>query len=155
MPDFKTITVDEKPYLYAERTCSMDPAEISNHMGSAFQQVWGLMEAAGIVPAGPPLSVYHTYDPDTLSFRSGFPVARADMAKGEGEVKADVTPAGRVLHFVHKGPYATLRDDYDLTLQHMADNGLTMGVPSWELYINDPGDTPEAELLTECYLTLA
>jgi effector-binding domain-containing protein len=30
------------------------------------------------------------------------------MAAAEGEVKADVTPAGKVLHFTHKGPYSGL-----------------------------------------------
>ena len=155
MPEYQTVTLEETPYLYAERSCSMDPAEISNHMGSAFQEVWGFMQANGIAPAGPPMSVYPTYDPDTLSFRSGFPVAQVDLDKAEGGVKADVTPAGRVLHFTHKGPYATLRDDYDLTMQYINENSLTMGAPTWELYVNDPADTPEAELLTECYIALA
>lgn len=154
MPDFKIIDVRETPYLYVERTCSMDPADISNEMGSAFQQVWAFMEASAIKPVGSALSVYYTYDPDTMTFRAGFTVAREDMAKAGDDEKADVTPAGRALHFVHKGSYATLRDDYGLMMQHLKDNGLEASGPGWELYMNDPSETPEAELLTECYLAL-
>lgn len=155
MPDFKIIDATETPYLYVERTCSMDPADISKEMGSAFQQVWAFMDSAAIKPAGPALSVYHTYDPDTMNFRAGFAIAREDMTKAGSEVKADVTPVGRAVHFIHKGSYATLRDDYGLMMQHMKDNDLEMGAPAWEFYMNDPAKTPEAELLTECTVKLA
>jgi effector-binding domain-containing protein len=155
MPEFKIIDVAETPYLYVERTCSMDPADISKEMGSAFQQVWGFMQAAAIKPAGSALSVYYSYDPDAMTFRSGFTVDREDMAKAGDEVKSDVTPAGNALHFVHKGSYSTLRDDYGLMMQHLKDNSLQAGVPGWEFYMNDPSKTPEDELLTECYLALA
>jgi len=155
MPEFKVVDVSETPYLYIEETSSMSPADISEAMGKAFHQVWSFMQANGISPAGPALSVYTGYDPETMRFRAGFAVARDDMAKAEGEVKADVTPAGPALHFVHKGPYATLRDDYGLMMQHAKDKGLKVSAPGWEFYLNDPSQTPEDELLTEAYVSLA
>lgn len=155
MPEFKTVDVAETPYLYVERTCSMNPADISTEMGQAFHQVWDFMEANKVNAAGPALSVYYTYDPGKMTFRAGFVINGEDSVTAGGDVKADVTPAGTALHFIHKGPYATLRDDYGLMMQHLKDNDLEMSVPSWEFYVNDPALTPESELLTECYLALA
>lgn len=154
MPDFKITDVTETPYLYGERTCSMDPADISENMGAVFHEVWGFMEANAIKAAGPALSVYYDYSPDSMTFRAGFAIARDDMEKARDAIRADVIPAGRALHFVHKGPYATLRDDYALMMQHLEENALEAGKPSWEFYMNDPSQTPEDELLTECYLAL-
>jgi effector-binding domain-containing protein len=155
MPEFKTVDVAETPYLYVERSCSMDPADISKHMGAAFHDVWDHMQAGAIKPAGPALAVYYTYDPQVMTFRAGFVIAREDMSKAGGEVKGDVTPAGQALHFTHKGPYATLRDDYGLMMEHITTHKLEMSTPSWELYVNDPGQTPQEDLLTECYIALA
>lgn len=59
------------------------------------------------------------------------------------------------MHFIHKGSYATLGDDYELMIQYIKDNNLEMSAPGWELYMNDPAITPEAELLTKCYMALA
>lgn len=155
MPDFKMTEVAETPYIYVERSCSMDPSDISQAMGEAFGQVFGFMAEKGIAPAGPPMSVYYTYDPETMTFRSGFAVAADDMSKAADGVSADVLPAGRVLHFVHKGAYATLRDDYGLMMEHLKSEGLQIGAPTWEIYVNDPAEVPEEELLTEIYVALA
>lgn len=155
MPDFRTTEVEETPYLYVERSCSMAPDDISAAMGRAFGDVWAFMQANGIAPQGPALSVYYTYDPETVTFRAGFVVDRADLDKADGAVKGDVTPAGRVVHFTHKGPYSELRTSYGKLMEYMGAEGLAMGAPTWELYVNDPDETPEDELITEIYVSLA
>jgi len=154
MPDFKFVDVSETPYLFVTRTCSMEPGEIGQAMGEAFQQVWNFMQGEGIAPAGGALSVYYTYDPEKMTFRAGFTVGREDMAKAKGEVGADVTPAGEVLNFVHKGPYSTLRDDYGLMMEHIEKIGREIAAPTWEVYLNDPASVPEEELLTEVFSVL-
>ena len=90
-----------------------------------------------------------------MAFRAGFTVTRADLAKASGAVKGDVTPATKVLHFVHKGSYATLRDDYALLMDHVGKEGLALGAPSWEVYLNDPSTTAADDLITECFVALA
>lgn len=154
MPDFKLVKASETPYLYVVKTSSMDPGDIAAKMGEAFGAVWGFMQSHNIQPAGGALSVYYDYSPDKMEFRAGFTVARQDMAKATGEVKADVTPAGELLHFQHKGSYATLRDDYALMTEHLKKIGREMGVPAWEVYLNSPDQVPEAELLTDVYMVL-
>jgi effector-binding domain-containing protein len=155
MPDFDMIEVSETPYLYVSRTCSMDPEDISDSMGGAFGEVWRFMQSRSIAPAGGALSVYHEYHPERMAFRAGFVVDRADLSKATGPIEGDVTPAGQVLHFVHKGPYRTLRDDYGLMMQHIERLGRAPGAPTWEVYLNGPDDVPEDQLLTEVFCVLA
>jgi effector-binding domain-containing protein len=133
----------------------MDPAEVSKSMGSAFQQVWAFMSENRISPTGGALSVYYTYDPDKISFRAGFTIAAADMAKASGDVKADVTPACKVLHFVHKGPYETLRAAYGDMMQYMEHEKISFAAPTWEVYLNDPSQVKPEDLLTEVFVALA
>lgn len=155
MPEFTKTAVQSTPYLYVERSCSMDPSDISATMGTAFKDVWDYMQRTDIRPAGPALSVYYTYDPETMRFRSGFVVAKADLGRAAGEVKGDVTPSGEALSFTHIGSYATLRDDYAKMMEYVEAEGIEIGVPAWEIYVNDPSQTPEDELRTDIFVALA
>ncbi len=155
MPEFVITESNELAYLYVDKTTTMAPAEIGRAMGEAFEEVWGFMQAHGVAPAGGALSVYYSYDMAQMAFRAGFVVAPADLAKAEGTVKGDVTPACRVVRFVHKGPYETVGADYDLLMAHLEKQGLKMGVPAWEVYLNDPDEVPAEDLLTECNVCLA
>ncbi len=155
MPEFKLITVEETPYFYVERSCSMDPADISKAMGEAFQCVWSHLQASGVQTTGKALSVYYGYDPETMTFRSGFSVDASAADKASESVKYDVTPAGEVLHFEHAGTYSKLRDSYDLMMQYMEKEGLKIGAPTWEVYLNDPSVTEEDDLRTAVFVSLA
>ncbi len=154
MPEFTMTEVAPRPYLYVEGRASMDPGAISEAMGAAFGTVMDFMEHHGIGSDGPPISVYYGYSETELAFRAGVIVSDADLAAATGDVLADRTPGGRVLHFTHVGPYATLRDDYGLMMEHVAARGLSLGAPTWEVYVDDPETTPEHRLRTEVYVTL-
>ena len=155
MLDFKMVEVEEAPYIYNERTCSMDPGDISRNMGIAFGTVGALVGRKGITSVGKALSVYRTHDPETMTFQAGFLVSEEDAAKAEGEVQADVLPAGQVLNFIHRGPYATLRVSYGEMMEYLAQQGMTVGSPSWEIYLNEPDSvSSEDELETDIYVTV-
>lgn len=149
------VQVEETPYLYEERTCGMDPKDIGAAMGDVFHSVMAFMKAHGIAPAGQAMSVYYTYDSDKMTFRAGFSVLPEDLAKAEGTVKADVTPAGKVLSFVHTGPYSELRNSYGEMMTYAEQNGLKIRAPAWEVYVNDPATVPEEELRTDVFVSLA
>lgn len=152
MLEFKMTDVEEMPYLYEERSCSMDPSDISAAMGETFHSVLDFMGGKQIAP-GAALSVYTTYDPEKMTFRAGFSVSPGDAAKAEGAVKADTTPAGRVLTFTHVGPYAELRNSYAEMMTYMDANGLTPAAPSWEIYVSDPATTPSDKLETRIFVS--
>ncbi len=155
MLDFKMVDVEERPYLYTERSCSMDPNDISQAMGLAFQTVGELVGEKGIKSVMHALSVYYTHDEETMTFRAGFLVAAEDAAKAEGDVKADVLPAGRALNFIHRGPYSKLRVSYGEMMEYLEKNGMTVGAPTWEVYIKDlDAVASEDDLETDVFVTV-
>ena len=155
MTDYNMIEVEETPYLFNERSCSLDPSDISQNMGVAYQTVLDFIAKNGVTEVGKPLSVYYTYDEKVMTFQAGFFVSAEDASKAEGEVKAGVLPAGKVLNYIHSGPYAKLRDSYCEMMKYLEDNGLAVGAPTWEVYLNEPGTVPEDALETDIYVRLA
>jgi len=156
MPEYKMVKVQEQPYLYNEQSCSMDPSDISKAMEVAFTKVGDVVAKKGIASATDALSVYYTHDEKTMTFRAGFIVSAEDAAKAEGDVKADVLPAGKVLNYVHRGSYATLRVSYGEMMQYLEENNMTVGAPTWEIYIKSPDSgVPEDEFETDIYVTVA
>jgi effector-binding domain-containing protein len=154
MPEFSLTRVEPRGYLYVEGRAKMDPTAISEAMGDAFDTVMDFMDRHGIAAGGPPLSVYHGYSETEIGFRAGMIVSEQDLRAATGDVLADRTPGGEVLHFTHTGPYATLREDYGHMMEYVASRGLTLGAPTWEVYVDDPETTPEHRLRTEVYVTL-
>lgn len=154
MTDYQMVDVYKTPYLYQEKSCSMESDEISKNMGDAFEAVASFIEDAGIEHMGMPLSVYYTYEPDRMTFRAGFMVSPQDLEMAEGDVQGDILPEGRVLHFVHHGPYSKIRDSYGQMMTYLEREGMSVGAPAWEVYLNSPGDVPEEELETAIYVSL-
>lgn len=155
MAHYQMVECEEQPYLYSERSCSMSPSDISKNMGLAFQAVGELIARKGITSATKALAVYYGYDPQIMTFRAGFLVSGEDAEKVEGGVKADVLPAGKVLNYIHEGPYAKLRVSYDEAMKYIVENGMIVGEPTWEIYLNEPDDVEsEDELKTDIYITV-
>lgn len=75
-------------------------------------------------------------------------------AKPEGQIEIKETPAQDVLYVIHKGPYPDVGPAYSALFQHAQEKGYTvLGCPM-EIYLNDPGQVPESELLTEVQLPI-
>lgn len=155
MLSFKLTDIEAVPYLYEERSCGMDPQDIGAAMKQVFENVMRFLKSHNIEPPGEALSVYYTYDPNKMTFRAGYFVSEDDAAKAEGEIQAGSTPAGKVLTFAHLGPYAGLRNRYGEMMTYLEENGLKIGAPTWEVYLNSPAIVPEKELRTEVFVSLA
>lgn len=147
-------------YAYVSGSTTTDPDAIARALAAAYDKVGAFMAAAGLKQAGAPLAVTRRWDPkaNVYDFDAGIPVDKADVAvpatiKGKpNEAKLGQTYAGTALKVEHRGSYKKMGETYALvdafkTAYALQDNG-----PSWEQYVNDPGHTPEAQLLTEIYL---
>ena len=155
MASYDIIETSAEDYLYVLRKSSMKPEEISAAMGSAFHEVWDFMQANAITMSRGGLSVYYDYSENEMEFRAGFLVPPEAAAKAAGAVMADKLPAVRAVHALHVGPYAGLQETYSKIMGDMKWNGHHYGKPTWEVYVNDPDTTPEAELKTEIFMALA
>jgi effector-binding domain-containing protein len=88
-----------QPYAAIRRTITMHTfPEVADRL----PEVFGWLAARGIAPAGPPFFRYLVIDMEhELDVEAGVPVAAP--VDGEGEVLADVLPAGRYAVTTHVG----------------------------------------------------
>ncbi|HPT20126.1 MAG TPA: GyrI-like domain-containing protein [Methanothrix sp.] len=83
-----------------------------------------------------------------VTIEVALPIAGKAEVEGSGiEVKS--LPAARVLSLIHRGSYPTIHKSYRAAFEHMAAGGLEVAGPIRELYLNDPEQTAEEELMTE------
>lgn len=142
-------------YLYVDREASFTGGEIANAMGSGFGEVFGFISQQGILPLSMPMTVYLKMPGgDKMAFRCGAIVSEEDSKCANGVIKSDVIPACEVFTTTHTGPYANLNETHKALWDHMETQGVAKAMPVWEIYIDDPGKTPEAELRTEIYRAL-
>ena len=64
-------------------------------------------------------------------------------------IKERTLPAVRVVSAVYKGSYDGVEVGYSRLFEYITEHGLEIAGESRNLYINDPAEVPEAELLTE------
>ncbi len=141
----QTVEVASRPMLYITRAATMAPQDIAAVMQEAFGAIGAFIARTQVRPVGPPLAIYRNWDETTqkMQIDLGFPVAPGDTARADGEVKVGETPRG-----------AALRDTYRLLEDHIRQARLPMPPMAWEVYVGDPANTPEEELLTEIYMPL-
>ena len=83
MSKYEMVRVEEMPYLYEERSCSMDPQDVGANMAEVFQNVDAFVRENGITSARDVLSAYYTYDPERMTFRAGVSVSAEDAKRAE------------------------------------------------------------------------
>ena len=126
---------------------------IAPAMGEAFAAIMAHVEAGGAQYAGPPFALYPGEMADEFDVVLCMPVAPGATA-GPG-VDLEEIPGGTFACTMHEGPYSTLGEAYEALQAWMAANDKQPGAPVREVYLNDPGSVPEAELLTEVGWTIA
>lgn len=152
--DISQVTLPEQHYLYVDKECPYGP-EIATAMGEGFAAVFGFVGQHGITPLAMPMSVYLGMDPTILRFRAAVIVSADDAAKATGDIKSDVLPAGPAMTTTHVGSYDAMSDTHSQMWNHMEAEGIAGGMPVWEIYVDDPGNTPVDTLRTEIYRTIA
>ena len=122
-------------------------ATIAQAMGEAFDAIMAHVGAGGAQYAGPPFALYPGEMADEYDVVICMPVAPGATA-GPG-VDLEEVPGGAVACTMHKGPYAAVGEAYGALQAWMTANGKQPGAPAREVYLNEPGAVPDAELLTE------
>lgn len=151
--EFSRKTLPEQHYIYVDRECDYGPG-IADAMGSAFGEVFGFVGQHGITPLSMPMSVYMTMDPTKLRFRGGVIVSADEAAKASGNIKSDTLAAGDAMTTTHVGPYTDMNKTHRALWDHMEAEGIPLAMPIWEIYVDDPGQTPEAEVRTDIFRTI-
>ncbi len=138
---------------YAPGTADASETAIAGALATAFGQVVSFVAANELQLAGHPLAITNYSDERGWSFEAGLPVA-GQPARGvgaESTVRMGETYGGRVVRAVHVGPYRRLPETYDKAEAFITVYGLARTGRPWDVFISDPGSTPEAELRTEVH----
>ncbi len=111
-----------------------------------------LLNERGKVLAGPPFALYYNMDMDDLEVEFGFPVD--ELLEGSGSITASATPSGKAVTTLYIGPYEEIEPAYDFLMKWCADNSLILNGVAYEVYLNDPSQTPPEMLKTQVHLLL-
>ncbi len=134
-----------------------DGAAISAALGAAYQKLLNYGMANNLNVAGAPLAITisHSADGDWV-FDAAMPLdAKPDKAVAEADgVMVGQSYAGRVVKLTHKGPYNSMAPAYERIHAYTKANNLKEKTIAWEEYVSDPGETADAELLTNVYIAI-
>jgi effector-binding domain-containing protein len=121
-------------------------SELPRVLGEAYQRIATYMASIKEEPTGPPYVGYHNDDMQDLDLEIGFPVARAGA--GEAEIQTGEIPSGTYASTVYTGPYEEIAEPYNLLMRWIQAQSLQPAGPAYEIYLNDPANTPKQALQT-------
>ncbi len=127
------------------------PATIGDDMPRLLGQLIGWAQQQGLQMTGPPFAVYYSMPEDMakghMQFEVGVPISGA--AQETEDIKIKTFPAQNVLSAIHKGPYSQIASVYAAIMEYITKNGYEVIGPPMELWLNNPMEVAESELLTE------
>jgi effector-binding domain-containing protein len=151
MPDFEIRSTDQQHTAAIRMT--REVSQIGPAMAEAFPRLFQAVASSGVEPAGMPLARYFDFGPEETTFECAIPVSAPFTA--HGEVQPSTVGGGEAAFVLHVGPYEAIGQTWQALMTWVSEQGRAPAGPTWEVYIDDPGETPEAELRTELYIPLA
>ncbi len=145
-----TYEVSEKelaPQMALTHRMRVTMPTIGERIGAGFDVLTEHAAKTGAQWAGPPFILYPETCEDEYEIVICMPVAPG--ATGGEDVALEEISGGRVATTMHVGPYPGVGQAYTALKQWMTDNGRSPAGAPREVYLNEPGATPDAELLTE------
>jgi AraC family transcriptional regulator len=82
-------------------------------------------------------------------------IAFVGEAQEEGNIKIKTFPAQNVLSAIHTGPYSQIAPVYAALMEYATKNGYEVTGPPMELWLTNPMEVAESELLTEVRFPVA
>ncbi|MGE5618431.1 MAG: GyrI-like domain-containing protein [Sphingomonadaceae bacterium] len=122
-------------------------------LGQSYGAIAQYLGELGEHPAGPPFAAYHNMDMANLDVEIGFPVPR--KVPGRGNILAGEIPAGKYASCLYTGPYNEIGPGaYEALSAFVGQSGYEATGVSYEMYLNDPNETPPQELQTQVLFPL-
>jgi len=98
---------------------------------------------------GPPMTIYHDceYKDSGADIEVAIPVSGRVVVADGFEIRT--LEGGRAVSMVHRGAYGRVGETWGRVHKYLGENKLEAVSPGRELYLSDPDDTREEDLLTE------
>ena len=138
-------------YVGTRHSCTFDT--VSDSMATAFTELAKKFEAMGRTPNGA-FSIYHKWDMKSgdCEYTAAIPVEQSFQLP-EGLIGGTI-PATKAVKVTHTGSYDHLGNAWSgaYMYQRSKKHKMNKAIDGYEIYVNDPQSTPEAELITEVYV---
>ncbi len=122
---------------------------------AGFGRVLGFLGANDVDPAGAPFVIFHQApeaDADGDVAMVVPVMGSLDYLAGQAaanQIEVLTVEGGPVASIIHRGSYASMGDTYASVSAWIHEHGHTPTGPGREIYMNNPGDVAEEDLLTE------
>ncbi len=132
-------------------------AAIGDDMGRLIGELMEWVTKEGLQVAGPPFAVYYSSPEEMARGEMQFEVGIAFIgeAREGGNIHIKTFPAQNVLSTIHKGPYNQIASVYAALMEYATKNGYEVIGPPMELWLTNPMEVAESELLTEVRFPVA
>jgi len=153
-PEMKIETreVKKQSTLVFKKTVKQE--EIAKTIGENLPNVMMYVQSKQIKAVNP--APFARYTPSAkegeMNMEAGWIVP--DGSKGEGEIAASELPAGKVVFYLHTGPYEKLPEVWGKLKTAIEAKGMKSTRGGWEIYMTDPGTTKPEDSKTEIYVLL-
>lgn len=151
------VQIEDRPEI---RVAALGHTGPYNTINTAFEQLAGIAGPAGLFanPGASMIAIYYD-DPESVPARQLRSAAGVTIAAGTAlpdGLKELTLPAGRWACTLHRGSYSALGDAWQRFLgQWLPQSGHRLaGNECYERYLNNPGNTREADLETLLYAPL-
>lgn len=151
--DIAIVETQARPIAFISTRSSPDVAAIGAAYAAAYATIGEALAAAGLNQAGPPIGIDTRYDAEVYEFDAAIPVDRSDVVLTE-PVQLGVTDAGRAVRVRHVGSYDGLDAATTAGQAYLALHQLKPRARVYTEFVSDPGQTPEAELISDIYFPI-
>lgn len=145
------IVVQEEQLVLSVRTRT-SVGNLPGLMGKTYGAIAAYLGELGEQPSGMPFAGYFNMDMQNLDVEIGIPVR--GRLPGRGDIRLSKIPGGQLATCIHAGPYSAIEPAYIALQQFVKDGGYEATGAAYEIYLNDPGETPEEELKTQIIFPL-
>ncbi len=149
MRDFHILKFDEKPYLYVNVATDYD--QLTPVVAAAFSTLADFLRENHITPAGDRFTYFSAFPGTEFRMRVCYLVERKDLAQAQGDVLADILPAGRAIHSQITGHYSDLPSVYAGMVEHCRSRGLILDEATWQVMRTRLRGILHETLVYECH----
>lgn len=122
---------------------------IGDAIGNGFAELAHTLQAQGTAISGAPFIVYHDVIDEETDGDIEICIPVAGPVESAGRVEPKTLSGGAVASTIHRGPYREIPPAYHALSSWISQNGHSMTGPPREVYLNDPTEVSEEEILTE------
>jgi len=137
--------IEEKKAAYVSVT------GLYHQIPEILEEIVGYVTAENLQITEPPYGVYMNspmeVSPEELQYEMG--ITFIGNANGEGRVKIKEILAHQAVSTVYKGPYGQAAQIYQALIEYADENSYNIAGPVKEIYLNNPMEVSEDDLLTE------